>query len=187
MATQAEFTCEVILRAMNAVLPSDVRVLEVAPAPVGFHAVRDAIAKTYRYKIQTGQLADLFLRKYAWHVRGRLDLDSMKSAAERLVGVHDFASFQSAGSTRLTTVRCVQRLLIHEWMTNDFPGIEIEITANGFLYNMVRSIVGTLIIVGHGKQRPDWIDQVLTASDRRRAGPTAPAHGLYLAHVEYGF
>ena len=187
VATASSLSCDALRRALNAHLPFDVRILHVDPAPQDFDPVRDALRKTYRYLLQTGRVPHLFWRHYAWYVPGALDVAAMRDAAARLEGEHDFASFQTSGSARLTTVRHVYRLVVREEQVAGYPQIQVEITANGFLYNMVRSIVGTLVLVGRGKAPPAWADQVLAAVDRRAAGPTAPGHGLYLVQVDYDF
>jgi tRNA pseudouridine38-40 synthase len=109
----------------------------------------------------------------------------MQQAAQHFVGTHDFASFEAAGSERKTSVRHVTELTLRCSADNQATTIQIDIRADGFLYNMVRNIVGSLVEVGAGKRAPDWIVEVLAALDRRQAGMTAPAHGLYLMHVEY--
>ncbi len=204
-ATDAE-----LARALNTKLPNTVSVVDVADAPDGFHALRDAVGKRYRYQIRVGGPRDPFDYRYSWQLPGPLDCDAMCDAASRLVGRHDFASFQAAGADRKSTVRHVSacELLENgeeaEHRCNDrlphrgsFPAMSlsadgtgerrlaIEVEANGFLYNMVRNIVGTLVEIGRGRREPGWIEQVLEAKDRDAAGPTAPAHGLFLQRVDY--
>ncbi len=187
VATASTLACDALRRALNAQLAADVRVLNVDPAPAGFDPVRDALRKTYRYVLQSGRVPHLFWRHYAWYVPGALDVEAMRSAAKLLIGEHDFASFQTSGSARRTTVRHVQQLIVRDEQVGGYPQLHVEITANGFLYNMARSLVGTLVWVGRGKRQPAWVAEVLAATDRRRAGPTAPGYGLYLVHVEYDF
>jgi tRNA pseudouridine38-40 synthase len=184
-STAAEIAPDAFCRALNANLPDDVLVLSVAEAPQGFHATRDAIRKRYRYMIQDDKPADLFNRRYAWQLRHRLDEQLMADAARALVGRHDFASFQGAGSPRKGTVRNVSELSVRRETGQGSERIVIEIEADGFLYNMVRNIVGTLEAVGAKKQPPAWTAEVLAATDRRVAGATAPPHGLFLVSVEY--
>jgi tRNA pseudouridine38-40 synthase len=184
-STAAEIAPDAFCRALNANLPDDVLVLSVAEAPQGFHATRDAIRKRYRYMIQDDKPADLFNRRYAWQLRHRLDEQLMADAARALVGRHDFASFQGAGSPRKGTVRNVSELSVRRETGQGSERIVIEIEADGFLYNMVRNIVGTLEAVGAKKQPPAWTADVLAATDRRVAGATAPPHGLFLVSVEY--
>ena len=171
------------LRALNGNLPKDIRVLQVRT--VGdFHAIRDAIKKRYRYLIDDGPIQDVFRRDFAWHIHQRLDAEQMAEAARGLIGTHDFRSYQAAGSDRKTTVRTVTDLRL-ERPADQPDEIRVEIEANGFLYNMVRNIVGTLVEVGLGTRPAAWPTAVLQARDRCQAGRTAPAHGLYLVRVTY--
>jgi tRNA pseudouridine38-40 synthase len=179
-----------LCRALNSKLPEDIVILDISDAPEDFHAIRDAIGKRYRYQIQIGGVRDAFEYKYRWRVQGPIDVQAMREAAKFLVGKHDFASFQAAGADRKTTVRDVRDLVIinEQGRAGGFcPSclIAIEIEADGFLYNMVRNIVGTLMEVGRGKQQPSWVEQVIAAADRTQAGPTAPPHGLFMMHVDY--
>lgn len=172
-------------RALNANLPRDVRVLRVDRAPDGFHAIRDAVRKRYRYAIQNGAVEDPFFWSYRWFVRGRLDQRAMQRSAQSLVGTHNFRSFEASGAPRASSVRTVHELLV---IRRDPPRsdlVQVEIEADGFLYRMVRNIVGSLVEVGKGTREEDWPAKVLAAQDRRRAGPTAPPHGLFLVRVQY--
>ena len=187
-------------RALNALLPDDIRVLAVEEAPPAFHARFRARAKTYHYRILTGGVVSPFERGYVWAVGPRLDVPAMQAAAASLEGRHDFASFQAAGSDVRDTVRTVftSRLLtgagrgVPEGSACD--GLHAstgrlllyEITGDGFLRHMVRNIVGTLVDVGEGRRPAGGMGELLAARDRSQAGPTAPAHGLVLARVEYG-
>ena len=172
-------------RALNSNLQKDVRVLSAEIAPDGFHAIRDSISKRYRYFIQDGGVQDPFLRTWCWYVPQKLDDWHMEEAATALLGEHDFASYQSAGSPRTTTVRTILDIRVERQVGQLCEPIVIEIAANGFLYNMVRNIVGTLVEVGLGKQEISWPAEILAAKDRRKAGPTAPPQGLFLVSVEY--
>lgn len=185
LSTDSQIPAEKIPQALNANLPFDIRVLEVSEAGDNFHAIRDATGKTYRYQIQTGQIQDPFQRDFRWFVPRSLNVGAMQTAAKHLLGRHDFSSFEAAGAPRQDSIRNVKQLLIHETFVNDFKFIDIEITADGFLYNMVRNIVGSLIVIGRERQEPSWIQTVLEARDRKQAGETAPAHGLFLVEVEY--
>jgi len=184
-ATQSSIELDVLCRALNANTPFDLVVLDVCKAPNGFHAIRDAIGKRYRYVIQDGPLPDVFSRAYAWHIPQRLDDKAMRVAAQSLIGKHDFISFQASGSDRKTTVRTITDLTVHRCTENDFSKIVIEVAADGFLYNMVRNIVGTLVEVGRSNKSTDWPGEVLAAEDRKVAGMTAPPHGLFLVKVDY--
>ena len=193
----SELSPEVLRRALNARLPQDIAVLEVARAEAGFHAIRDAVRKRYRYVIHDAPLRDVFRRKYSWHYnRGRLDAQAMGRAAGALSGTHDFRSFQSSGAERESTVRTVFDIGVKRGREGrDRAGREragesdrilVEVEADGFLYNMVRTIVGTLVEVGRGARPVSWPAEVLRAADRTAAGPTAPPEGLFLVRVDYG-
>lgn len=183
--TDCTLACDVFVRALNASLPKDIRVLSVEEAPVDFHAIRDAVRKRYRYMLQDGRVHDVFCRNFIWFVPGPLDDAAMSQAASYLVGTHDFASFQSAGSPRTSTVRTVHELSVVRETLASYSRIVVEVEADGFLYNMVRIIAGTLMRIGRGKHPPEWMLEVLEQRDRRAAGPTAPPHGLFLVSVKY--
>jgi tRNA pseudouridine38-40 synthase len=182
--TNTRLSDEVLLRALNATLPRDMSIVALHEAPSGFHARRDAKRKRYRYVLRDGQSPNVFERHYAWQLYERLDEEAMKTAAAALRGQHDFASFESSGSPRSSTVRNVFALDIARDPI-DRDRLTIEVEADGFLYNMVRAIVGTLVEVGRGAQPIEWPAQVLAAADRSAGGPTAPAHGLFLLWVKY--
>ena len=177
-----------LMRAINAHLPASIVVNSVDEAVSGFHAIRDATAKRYRYQLQLGGQRDVFEHRYRWHLRQKLDLDAIHQAAAKLTGRHDFASFQASGADpRITTTRNLRVCQLIEQPTGNRKRQHwaIEVEADGFLYNMVRNIVGTLMEVGRGRQPPEWIDEVLAARNRNVAGPTAPAHALFLVRVDY--
>lgn len=183
-AANTEMSAERLARAMNGNLPDDIRVRSVEDAPFTFHAIRDARWKRYRYVLRDGPIPDVFARLHSWHVRYPLDVPAMSIAAEALLGRHDFASFQAANSPRATTVRTIHELRVMRTAT--IPDeIWIEVTADGFLYNMVRNIVGSLVLIGRGERTSDWLRDVLAGRDRRLAGPTAPPLGLFLDQVGY--
>ncbi len=176
--------CQQLVRAVNANLPEDIRIHRMEQVPDEFHAIYWAKRKRYRYIWQDAEIGDVFRRDYTWHVFKELDAPAMHRVGQTLVGEHDFASFQSAGSERATTIRTVYELSVQRCRQR--PGeVVMEIQANGFLYNMVRNIAGTLREVGQGKGDALWLRQILEARDRRAAGMTAPARGLYLVHVDY--
>jgi tRNA pseudouridine38-40 synthase len=184
VSTDSQLGCDVLVRALNANLPDDMAVLRVEEVNAGFHAIRDAVRKRYRYVIRDDGVRDVFARRYYWHHAQRLDVAAMQRAARALVGRHDFASFQSSGADRGTTVRIVYELSVER--EGDAGPIVFEVEADGFLYNMVRAIVGTLVEVGRGAEGESWPAEVLAARDRRAGGPTAPPQGLFLVSVEYG-
>ncbi len=183
MATRLDLTT--LRRAWNAHLPDDIAVREVAAAPEGFDPVRHAVSKRYRYTIQDGSVRDVLSRHVVWWIPRRLDVVAMRCAARWLLGKHDFAAFETSGSRRVSTVRRVTDLIVERQATGVWDRVVIEVESNGFLYNMVRNIVGTLMVVGVGKERPEWVADVLASRDRRRAGPTAPPQGLCLLSVRY--
>jgi tRNA pseudouridine38-40 synthase len=171
-----------LLRGLNAVLPNDVIIREIVAAAPGFHATHDALRKTYRYHIHHSRVRPLFDRNFVWHVPAKvLDEAAMGRAGGLLVGRHDFASFETAGSERASSVRTISELSV----TRDGERVTIAVTGDGFLYNMVRSIAGTLAEVGRGVKSVEWVAEVLAARDRATAGPTAPPQGLVLWQVEY--
>jgi tRNA pseudouridine38-40 synthase len=182
VSTDTRLSNDDIHRGLNAILPDDVAVLAVDPARVGFHATHDAIAKRYRYQLHNGRTPPVFDRRYAWHYPHALDSVAMDRAGQALVGTHDFASFESAGSERPDTVRTIHEVIVAQGIADL---IAIEVAGDGFLYNMVRAIVGTLLEVGRGTRDENWLTEVLAARDRRQAGQTAPPHGLFLVNVDY--
>ncbi len=185
LTTNSSLPTNTLRRALNASLPSDVRIRAVNEAAPGFHAIRDARGKRYRYWIQDGGVVDIFSRRYAWYLPKTLDLALMQEAAGCLVGQHDFRAFQASGSPRKTTVRHVRVLTLSRRESAMARLLELHIEANGFLYNMVRNIVGTLVRVGEGKRPTAWVREVLMSGRREQGGPTAPAHGLCLVSVDY--
>jgi tRNA pseudouridine38-40 synthase len=185
--TNSALPPEVLVRALNATLPRDVAVLEAVEVPEGFHATHHTVRKRYRYVIYDGPIRDVFQRHFVWHYSyGRLDAAAMHRAAAALIGRHDFRSFQSSGSERKSSVRTISDLHVERGRAGEEENfITIEVEADGFLYNMVRAIVGTLVQVGRGEQPETWPGEVLRAADRGAAGPTAPPQGLCLVSVEY--
>jgi len=179
--TGRDLPLEAYVRGLNSMLSADVRVLEAAHAPPGFHARKSASGKVYRYQIYTGEICPPFQHRYCHHLPRAPDPDAVRRAAERLVGEHDFAAFQATGSSVKTTVRRVTRLdLVQErWL------LEFRVEGSGFLRCMVRNIVGTLLEVGREGRGPEWVEEVLRGRDRSAAGPTAPARGLFLVRVDY--
>jgi tRNA pseudouridine38-40 synthase len=168
-------------RALNAVLPDDLRVLSVDEVGSDFHARFSARSKTYRYQIRNTPISNPFDRAYVWFVPESLDLHAMSRAAGAIVGTHDFAAFQSAGSETHGTTRTMTR---SEW--RDTGGVlTYEIAGDGFLRHMVRAVVGTLVQVGRGRRPPDNIETLLEGRSRAEAGATAPAQGLFLVGVDY--
>jgi tRNA pseudouridine38-40 synthase len=157
-------------------------VLEAVEAPPEFHARKSARAKTYEYRILNRATRSPLNHHYAWWIERPLDLEAMDRAAQALLGQHDFTAFQASGSGIKNTVR---EVFSSKWRREREDWLIYAITANGLLRGMVRSLVGTMVEVGRGKFPADHLKQVLESRDRRGAGPTAPAPGLYLVEVIY--
>ncbi len=182
ITTDVQLEPAAVQRALNVRLPPDIRVLAVEDGRPGFHAQFHATGKAYRYRIATAAVLLPFDRWFVWHAPGPRDVDAMRAAAHRLVGCHDFASFQARGSSVADTVRRLDRVDVSER-----PGeLVVDVEGDGFLRHMVRAMVGTLADVGAGLRDPASMAAVLDARDRRAAGPTAPAAGLTLVAVRYG-
>lgn len=179
--TTAAYPCDVILRAINARLPPDVIVRRVEEVPQAFDANKDAKRKLYRYVIHDGPVPDPFLRRYCYHVKRNLDAATMARAGRCLKGRHDFHSFETEWPNRLSSIRTITHLSVNR--AGEFIWIDAE--ADGFLYNMVRAIAGTLIEVGRGHWPESAVEDILQAEDRKQAGPTAPPQGLFLVRVTY--
>jgi len=166
---------------VNRRLPSDIYVECVTLRSDDFHARYCAIGKTYVYKIYTDQARNPFLDKYAFHFEHALDITAIKDAMRHFIGTYDFKTFMASGSNTENTVQTIYRFDL-EVVANE---IVFTITGDGFLYNMVRIIIGTLIHVGTGKIKVSDIPSIIESEDRNRAKYTAPAHGLYLKSVYY--
>ena len=179
--TASALTPDVFRRALNANLPDRIAVLEAEEAEPTFDAVRSARWKRYRYVFHDGPIADVFMRHYCWKVSGRLDVPKMADAASAVVGTHDFRCFETEWPNRATSVRTVR--LCDVTRLCDYVYLDIE--ADGFLYNMVRAIAGTLRDVGRGRWPVERVREIIEVGDRSLAGPTAPAQGLFLVRVEY--
>jgi tRNA pseudouridine38-40 synthase len=180
----ARLDCGTLLRALNAVMPADVRVIGAEEMPAGFHARFSATGKIYEYRIVNAPLVSPFLHRHVWHVVPPLDIDAMREAAQSLVGHHDFAAFQGAGSSVSSTERTVRRI---EWQDGggyDLP-LVMRVEGDGFLRHMVRTIAGTLVEVGLGRWPAGCVADILASRDRTLAGLTAPARGLFLVRVLY--
>ncbi len=171
--------------AINTKLPNDIAVRDAIEVPLRFNPLRASTGKRYRYQVYSARKPDPIGARTQWWVPQRMKLEPMCAAAGLLLGTHDFVSFQTTGSPRSSTVREVRELAVSASQHMDGTLFTIEVEANGFLYNMVRNIAGTLVQVGVGRKKPEWVLEVLAAKDRRQAGQTAPACGLFLLEVLY--
>ncbi|MGI6657295.1 MAG: tRNA pseudouridine(38-40) synthase TruA [Desulfobulbus sp.] len=188
--TRAALPVVAFSKGLNALLPDDIRVLAAEEAPSGFHSRFSALAKTYRYDFHTGAVQLPTVRRYQAHYPADFVPDRLRTALAALVGVHDFSSFERSGSRdkeagdsrgavrTLFSVQCNPSLVSHgSW--------SLRVTGDGFLRQMVRILAGTLIAIGQGKIEPEKLPAILAARNRTAAGPTAPAHGLFLERIYY--
>lgn len=170
-----------IRSALNSYLPPDIRVTALPEAPAGFDARRRALSKRYVYLIDNRAVPNPLLRRYAWHVPQPLDLGGMATGLRSLRGKHDFSAFcAAAGRGRTPTCTLYSGRLVRR---RGF--VAIFLSADSFLHHMVRNVVGSLVEIGRGQRRPEWMAELLGGRDRTRGGPTAPAHGLTLLRVTY--
>ncbi|WP_033542773.1 tRNA pseudouridine(38-40) synthase TruA [Planococcus sp. CAU13] len=179
--TEFDIPSEGWLKALNVLLPEDIRVNHIEEAQPGFHARYHTSGKTYRYKWDRSPIISPFTRNYMVHLKQRPDVAAMREAAKAILGTHDFSCFCAANTGVVDKVRTVRRLDFEE------HGEELHmiIEGSGFLYNMVRIIAGTLMEVGTGKLQPEAVAEIIRSADRGAAGKTAAPHGLYLENVEY--
>ena len=172
---------EAFLRGLNSVLPNDIAVIDGKTVDCDFHARFDAKGKTYVYNILNSNKKDPFSEPFVWRIERKLDIEKMNEFCETIVGTHDFYGFSSSGRTVENTVRTVSECFVEK---ND-DLISLKITADGFLYNMVRIIVGTAIDVSDGRFSPNCAIEVFETKSREKAGVTAPPQGLFLEKVYY--
>ena len=203
--TNSEIPVEKLRRGLQTFLPADIVIVSATQVPMSFHATYSAIRKRYRYVIFDGDVCPPFLRNYVHSSRLRLNADLMTVAAQFLLGTHDFRCFETKYPNKETSIRTVMDVSLrrlsgwhpwatsHDWLSSDSRGhdhpdqpfIVFEIMADGFLYNMVRAIIGTLTEIGRGRNAPEFMAEVIASMDRARAGMTAPPNGLYLVQVVY--
>lgn len=167
--------------ALNTLMPPDVVIVKSEEVSPDFHARFDSKGKMYRYMIYNFPFPTALLRERACHISKSLDIVKMQDAAQKFLGTHDFSTFMAAGSVVKSTVRTISYVNLAK-IDNL---ISFEVKGNGFLYNMVRIMAGTLIEVGYGRINVSDIDDIILSGNRKRAGKTAPAHGLYLVEVYY--
>jgi tRNA pseudouridine38-40 synthase len=194
-----------VRRGLQCFLPEDITIISTSEVAPKFHATYSAVRKRYRYVICDSDVCPPFLNRFVHRCRYHLNVELMNEAVQYLLGTHDFRCFETQFPNKSTSVRNIMEASIcripgwspwvsrHEWMPSygrpysnaERPIIVFEVMADGFLYNMVRAIVGTLMEVGRKKNRPEFLAEVIASMDRTRAGITAPASGLYLVHVDY--
>lgn len=179
--SKTNIPCEKIKYALNPLLPDDIVVLNSIEVDEKFHSRYSCVGKMYVYKILNREVRAVFEREGLYHYKEQLCVEKMKLAAKYFIGKHDFNAFKSSGSSVKTTIRTIQSIDI----IKNQEEIMIEVTGDGFLYNMVRIIVGTLIHVGINKIEPKYIQTILKNKDRKLAGPTASAEGLYLKEIYF--
>jgi tRNA pseudouridine38-40 synthase len=172
---------ENLARAITHRLPPDIAVTEAVEVPQGFDVISAVKSKLYRYTIFTGTVRPVLQIRHCWHLPEKLEIAAMDQAAKMLIGKKDFKSFASAADNRETSVRTIFCCDV----TSDGDWVYVDAEGDGFLYNMVRNIVGTLVEVGRGKLNPGVIKEILEAKDRTAAGPIAPAQGLCLMRIKY--
>ena len=182
LKTVAARPVDQIMKGLNALLPPDIRIMEIQDVPLSFHPRAHAVEKIYRYRLFTGRALPPFEHRFVHHVFGSLDLEAMARASALFEGEHDFTSFRDAQCSARTTVRSISQSRLK--VLND-GFVEYTIIGNRFLHHMVRIIVGTMIWVGKHKLSSEDIHVILKEKDRRCAGPTAPAHGLFLEHITF--
>jgi tRNA pseudouridine38-40 synthase len=199
--TECNIPCENVRKGLQTFLPNDVVVLKACDVPLEFHATYSAKRKRYRYVIYQSLVRSPFLERYVWWRTEDLDTGHMQNAADVLLGTHDFRCFESHFPNKATSVRTVEEarffradgwavwnpwsLSLENRQGHNGAFLCFEIVADGFLYNMVRAIMGTLVKVGRGQWSPEDVRRIIETGDRALAGETAPAQGLYLVSVEY--
>lgn len=186
-----QFTChidcddaipkEAFLRGLNSMLPPDIAVLDCKEVPRDFHARYNAAGKTYCYKIYNSNIKDPFKGRYAWQIERPLSVDKMNGFCQSIIGTHDFYAFSSSGRSVEDTVRTITECHV----TKNGDDLTLTVTADGFLYNMVRIIAGTAVAVSDGKVNTCDIPEILQNREREKLGITAPANGLFLEKVHY--
>ena len=180
--TESLIPIEKIPIALNTNLKKSIRIIKAEEVDERFHSRLSCKKKTYRYVINNSSCESAIYRNLETYIPTKLDVSKMKEAAKYFEGEHDFKAFRASGTSSKSSVRTIYKLEILEKENNR---IYIEVTGNGFLYNMVRIISGTLVEVGLGKIKQEEIREIIDSKDRSRAGKTLPAHGLFLLNVEY--
>ena len=171
-----------MVRALNSVLPEDIRALHAEEMPEGFNARKDACRKEYEYRIRFTPEPDPFSRNYVWQIRELPDMDKMNKAAAMILGTHDFSGFQSTGSSPVSPVKTIYK---SQWEKEQGGTLVYHIAGNGFVYHMVRNLVWSMVQIGLGKKSPEAMAEELTLKRGKFENSPAPAQGLYLAYVSY--
>lgn len=178
---EGNFPIEKIPIALNSKLKNSIRIKSAEEVEERFHSRYSVKSKRYRYIINNSQYGTAIYRELEFHIPQKLDIEKMKEAAKYFEGEHDFKGFKASGTSSKSSVRTIYKAEVIE----DGDRIKIELTGNGFLYNMVRIISGTLVDVGYGKIQPEEIKEIIESKDRKKAGKTLPPQGLYLVEVTY--
>ena len=178
---KTDWTPQEILAGLRQYLPADIGAISLEEAPPRFHARLSCVGKTYVYRIWRSEDPNVFERNYLYFYREPLDLDRMRRAADRLVGRRDFRAFCSLKKFKKSTVRTLESINIEDLG----PELRLTFSGDGFLYHMVRILVGTLLAVGRGELEPEDMEAILSSGDRTKAGETVPACGLCLEEVRY--
>ena len=181
-ATNGTIPVENVARALNSILPEDIRALRAEEVQAGFNARKDACWKEYEYRIRYTPEPDPFTRNYVWQMKELTDMDKMNVAAAMILGTHDFNGFQSTGSTQVSPVKTIYK---SEWEKTTDGMLIYHIAGNGFVYHMVRNLVWSMVQIGLGKKPPESMAEELTSKRGEFENAPAPAQGLYLARVEY--
>ena len=183
---------DILQKALNALLPCDIRITSACDADEDFHARFSARGKSYFYLISTDRIVSPFIHRYVWRLPYSLDFDAMKESLSYFIGTHDFSALRGSGCGAKTTVRTIveataQKLSALEFMTARIEGnfIKFRFEGDAFLRHMVRNMVGTIVEAGKGKIQPEDIERIMGSCDRKCAGPTAPAQGLFLESIKY--
>ncbi len=179
--TSSALPCDVVVRGLNAHLPDDIAVLSCCDVDYDFHARYDCCGKEYIYIIHNSHIRDPFLLGRSWDFKKHIDAELLNEQAQGFVGTHDFKAFCASGSSVQSTVRTVKSFRV----TRDGENVIMSVRADGFLYNMVRIMVGTLTDITLGRIKPDTIPEIIASCERKKAGVTAPPQGLYLNRVYY--
>ena len=178
---EGNFPIEKIPIALNSKLKNSIRIKSAEEVEERFHSRYSVKSKRYRYIINNSQYGTAIYRELEFHIPQKLDIEKMKEAVKYFEGEHDFKGFKASGTSSKSSVRTIYKAEVIE----DGDRIKIELTGNGFLYNMVRIISGTLVDVGYGKIKPEEIKEIIESKDRKKAGKTLPPQGLYLVEVTY--